>query len=291
MFESYQTKTLVKYLFILLASISSLACHGQANSSKSGNRIKVYLLGTFHFAQTDDTYNVLEKKHQESIERLCQTIAKLAPDKVFVERQPEYEFQNKLDSLYEFYLTLTRPLRAKNEIYQVGFRVAKMLDHPKVYQCDNPGMFGTYYQQAVEYAKKNDQLGIIEATAKGTIIREDDRVNEDSVMQNSTLFEYMQWINSEAVMTTSHASYVANDPLIGSKDYYNYDDDNTLIGAEITADWYRRNIMIYTKMINQLSFDEDAIFLLMGGDHIPILRHLFQSNPNFEVVDPQNWLK
>ncbi len=49
--------------------------------------------------------------------------------------------------------------------------------------------------------------------------------------------------------------------------------------------------MIYTKMINQLTFDEEAIFLVMGADHIPILTHLFQSNPNFEVIDPVEWLK
>lgn len=275
---------------MLLTFLSLFTCMGQSNPDGSADRTKVYLLGTFHFAQTDDSYNVLDKKHQKSIERLCKAIAKQRPDKVFVERQPEYEFQNKYDSLFSAYVENDK-LPARNELFQVGFRVAKMLGHPKVYQCDNPGMFGKYYRQALDYAKKNDQMGFIEATAKGTIVREDDRVDEDSVMENSSLFEYIQWINSEAVMKTSHASYVANDPLIGSKDYYNYDDDDTLIGAEITADWYRRNIMIYTKMINQLSFDEDAIFLIMGGDHIPIIRHLFQSNPNFEVIDPGEWLK
>lgn len=281
----------MRTLLMLLAGISSFTCLSQSNSALPAKKIKVYLLGTFHFAQTDDSYNVLDEKHQRSIERLSKTIATLGPDKVFVERQPEYEFQNKYDSLYKAYLKLTRPLKTRNELFQVGFRVAKMLGHPKVYQCDNPGLYGKYYHQALEYAKKHNQMGFINATAKGTIMREDDRVDEDSVMQNSTLFEYIQWINSEAVMTTSHASYVANDPLVGSKDYYNYDDDNTLIGAEITADWYRRNIMIYTKMINQLSFDEDAIFLIMGADHIPILKHLFQSNPNFEVADSMGWLK
>ena len=281
----------MKPIFVLLTSLFSFTCIGQTNSAPSTDKIKVYLLGTFHFAQTDASYNVLDDKHQQSIERLCKTIAELGPEKVFVERQPEYEYQNKLDSLYKVYLGLSRPLRAKNELYQVGFRIARMLGHPKVYQCDNPGLYGKYYRQALDYAKKHNQMGVMEATAKGTIMREDDRVDEDSVMQNSTLFEYLQWINSEAVMTTSHASYVANDPLIGSTDYYNIDDDNTLIGAEITADWYRRNIMIYTKMINQLTFEEEAIFLLMGADHIPIIKHLFESNPNFEVVDPKAWLK
>ena len=52
----------------------------------------------------------------------------------------------------------------------------------------------------------------------------------------------------------------------------------------------RRNIMIYTKMVNQLDYSEEAIFLIMGGDHIPILRNLFRDNPFFEVVPPEAWL-
>lgn len=281
----------MKNVIVLLLCISYVSCEGQRKPNDETDKIKVYLLGTFHFAQTDSTYNVLDEKHQNSIEELCKVIVKQNPDKVFVERQPEFEFRNKNDSLYKVYVKMTRPIRAKNEIYQVGFRVAKMLNHPKVYQCDNPGRYGSLYSEAVTYAKANNQMGFLNATAKGTAVREDDLVNEDSIMSNSSLFDYIKWINSEAVMTSSHAGYVANDPLVGSKDYYNYDDDDTLIGAEITADWYRRNIMIYTKMINQLSFDEQAIFLIMGADHIPILKHLFESNPHFEVVEVNEWLR
>lgn len=281
----------MKHLSLLIFCLAFITCQGQHTLQYPSNRIKVYLLGTFHFSQTDSTYNVLDEKHQQSIKRLCKVIAKQNPDKVFIERQPEYEAVNKHDSLFQLYLKSNKKLRAKNEVFQVGFRVAKMLKHPKVYQCDNPGQYGYLYQNALKYAKENDQMGFINATAKGTIVREDDLVNEDSIMNSSSLFDYLKWINSDAVMTSSHASYVTNDPLIGSKDFYNYDDDDTLIGAEITADWYRRNIMIYTKMINQLSFDEQGIFLIMGGDHIPILKHLFESNPYFEVIPTKDWLK
>ncbi|MCH2196469.1 hypothetical protein [Kordia sp.] len=42
--------------------------------------------------------------------------------------------------------------------------------------------------------------------------------------------------------------------------------------------------MIYTKMINQLSYEEDAVFLIIEADHVPILEYLFDTNPHFEVV-------
>ena len=254
-------------------------------------KIKVYLLGTFHFAQTDTTYNVLDENHQKSIEDLCEIIAKQNPNKIFVERQPEYEFQNKIDSLYKIYAETPIILKAKNEIYQVGFRVAKKLGHEKVFQCDHPGQYGRFNRAAREYAEKNNQNDVLEAKRLGTVMRYDNIVDEDSLMNSITLLQYIQWINSPEVMNTSHASYIANYPQIGSTDYYNYD-DNTLIGAELTADWYRRNIMIYTKMINQVDYEKDeAIFLLMGGDHIPIIESLFNANPYFEVIETSEWLK
>lgn len=280
---------LIILLLIMLDSSFDAKLYAQENLGRES--IKVYLLGTFHFNQTDESYNVLEEHHQKSIENLCEIIAKQRPDKVFIERQPEYEHRNKLDSLYQFYLTLKRPLKAKNELYQVGFRLARMLGHDKVYQCDHPGQYKRYNAAATEYAENHNQMSILNGNAKTAVMRHDDLINEDSLMQNSSLLEYIQWINSPKVMNSSHASYVTNYPQIGSYGYYNYEDDNTLIGAELTSDWYHRNIMIYTKMINQVEYEKDkAIFLLMGADHIPIIKSLFDANPYFTVIETKHWL-
>ena len=281
-------------LFVL--SLCLISCEKE-NSTKTllvgsdSKKIKVYLLGTFHFAQTDSDYNVLDDKHQKSIEKLSQAIAKQKPDKVFVERQPEFESSNKIDSLYGIYLKLTRPIRAKNEIFQVGFRVAKTLGHKKVYQCDHPGQYGVYIDAVNKYAEKNNQNDILDGKRLGSSLHFDGLIDEDSLFQNSSLFEYMKWLNSEEAMRISQAYYITNFPQIGSSDYYQYDNDETLIGAELTVDWYRRNILIYTKMINQVDYEKDrAIFLIMGCDHIPIIENLFDDNPNFEVVKPDQWL-
>ncbi len=264
-------------------------CLAQSSGSPS-KQIKVYLIGTFHFAQTDSSYNVLDSKNQQSIENLSETMTSAKPDKIFVERQPEYEYQNRIDSLYTVYQQKNL-LPGRNEIYQLGFRAAKKLGHKKVYQCDHPSQYGRFYRAAMEYAEKANQMAILEGAARGTIKRQDDIVNEDSIMRNSTLFDYVKWINSDLVMSTSHASYIANYPQIGSTDYYNSDDEETLIGAELLADWYKRNIMIYSKIINQLDYNENAILVLIGSDHAPILASLFSANPYFEVVNTSTWLK
>jgi len=287
-------KKIAIYLF-LLGLIFSCSTENKTEISKteinSPSKIKVYLLGSFHFAQMDSTYNVLDEDHQKSIKQLCQTIANQKPDKVFIESQPEFEFQNKYGKRFSAYKADENFIsKRKNEIYQVGFRVAKMLGHKKVYQCDNPGRYGMYYEKVLKYAKENNQMGYLNKTEKYTVVNEFDRVDGDSLRNVYTLYNYIKWFNSDIVMDTSHAGYITNYPQVGNKDYYNYDNISTLIGSQLVADWYRRNIMIYTKMINQLTYNEDAIFLIIGADHVPTLKHLFNSNPYFEVVETKAWL-
>lgn len=282
----------MKNITMLLAAFIALNCFGQteSNSHEDKKKIKVYLLGSFHFAQMDSTYDVLSKEHQNSIEELCNTIVKQKPNKVFVERQPEYEFQNKNDSLYTDYLNGGQ-LKRKNEMFQIGFRVAKKLGHQKIYQCDHPGRYGYLSKTAIEYAQENDQMEILEGKRMGTIQRFDNVIDEDSLRNNISLFEYIKWNNSDQVMSSSHGFYLANFTQLGSTNFYDYEEDYSLLGAEVVADWYRRNIMIYSKMINQVDYSTDeSIFLVMGSDHIPILKSFFEGNSNFEVIHPSKWL-
>ena len=114
-------------------------------------------------------------------------------------------------------------------------------------------------------------------------------INEDSLRNAVDLLEYMRWLNSDEVQTTSHASYINVYPQLGNTNVFHYD-STYFLGAELTIDWYRRNILIYSKILAQLDYTENAIFLIMGNDHIPIIRQMFQANPYFEVVDTEKWL-
>ena len=48
--------------------------------------------------------------------------------------------------------------------------------------------------------------------------------------------------------------------------------------------------MVYAKILSQLDYNEKAIFLVIGDDHIAIIRQMFQENPYFEVVETEKWL-
>jgi hypothetical protein len=262
---------------------------GQGCSQTNPPKIKVYLLGTFHFAQTDSTYNVLDDKHQNSISDLNKIIIGIKPDKIFIERMPDFEYVNKVDSLYMAYLNRTEETNNPNEIWQVAFKVGEKLRHKKLYQCDSPGRFGGIYAQLKEYSKEHNQDNILSYEAKGTTKPLTSKIDVDSLRNSVSLLEYIKWLNSKKVQFSSLAHYVNVYPQIGNTDVYHYDKDY-FIGTELTADWYRRNIYTYSKMLNQIDYTEKSIFLLMGNDHIPIIRQLFQSNPYFEVMDVEKWL-
>jgi len=276
------TKT--KFFFLIITSLLFSSAFAQKPKAK----IKVYLLGTFHFAQTDSTYDVLSEKNQKSILKLCEIVKKQKPDKIFIERMPDYEYQNKMDSLYQAYKK-GDPRQRRNEIWQVAFRVAKDLNHITIYSCDHPGQYGYYYSQIEEYARKNNQIELLNGKGNGITIPESSLINEDSLLLNSDLLEYMKWLNSKSVQQSSHAHYINCFPQLGNTNVFHYD-STYFFGSELTADWYRRNIKIYSKMIAQLDYSEKAIFLIMGNDHIPIIKHLFESNPYFEVIDTEKWL-
>jgi len=251
--------------------------------------IKVYLLGTFHFAQADtNVYDVRQEKHQQSIQQLAKMISAQTPDKVFIERMPEWENENRLDSFYQLYRKGDLR-RARNEVWQVAARVAHGLNHPHLYQCDHPGQYGYYYSQLEEYATAHGQADRLNYKGKGITEPLTNKINGDSLRNAWPLLDYLQWLNSKEVLQTSHAHYINVYPQVGNVDVFHYD-STYLLGAELTADWYRRNIMIYTKIINQLDYDERAIFLIIGNDHVPILRDLFNGNPYFEVITTDKWL-
>lgn len=280
-------KFIVMYLltgFFLMYPVNLTRARQEVNKPP----IKVYLLGTFHFAQTESSYDVLEDDHQKSIQQLCALIQSQNPDKVFIERMPDFEYINRMDSLYNAFKkgdSLTR----RNEIWQVAFRVARNLGHDSVYSCDHPGQYGYYMSLIEEYAHQTGQLGKLNYKGSGMTAPLTDIINADSLRDKITLLEFIKWLNAPEVQRSSHASYINYYNQLGNTNAYQYD-SAYFLGAKLTADWYRRNIMIYSKMLAQLNYTENAIFLLMGNDHIPIIRHLFESNPFFEVVPAIEWL-
>ncbi len=287
-----------QFFVLLVVLVNGSECSGQESGEKAttpAQRTQVMVFGTFHFSQVEPADEMLTEKRQNEISELLDVLEKFKPDKIFVERNPEFEYVNKIGERYEKHLRGELKLNA-NEIYQIGFRLGKRLGHKEIFQADHPGRYGMYNSKVREYAKKNGQTDILDGKAPATTLGLYRTKNMGELLEKSTVIEHLRFCNSKEYERADHGSYLSTLPRIGdtkprvSEDEEKNYEDEYFVGAAMLTDWYRRNIMIYSKVLTQLDFKEERILVIFGAGHNSTLKHLFQSNPHFELVDTHAWL-
>jgi hypothetical protein len=55
--------------------------------------------------------------------------------------------------------------------------------------------------------------------------------------------------------------------------------------------WYNRNLRIFNSILKTKPNAQDRILVLFGNGHMPILKHCFQSSPEFQVVELKSLLR
>src|SRR5687768_6035270 len=115
-------------------------------------RPEVLVLGTYHMASPGrDIFNskvddVLAPKRQAEIAEVVAVLKRFQPTKIAVERNAG---DQRIKKDYAAYLAGTHEL-TRNEIEQLGFRLAKELGHTEVYAVDADGEFP--HMRLVKYA-------------------------------------------------------------------------------------------------------------------------------------------
>ncbi len=280
-----------------------------ANEKKDKKeKIQVLLVGTFHFnnpgmdehnTEIDDVYS---KKRQKEIDEMNKGFADFKPNKIFTEMPAAAQAHE--DSLYAQYLAGNFKIKdhkdGRSERFQVAYKLGKQLKHEQLYATDAEGLWLGSAVKGVAEELNMDFYAEDMKKAEASIIK------EDSLMRLHTMKEIIYWHNTEEALMDNHNFYVAVSPRVitgeddGKSLYYHNEEndghyvriDENYIGAELTAEWYTRNIKIYSNILKHVKKGEDKrIFVYYGQAHIRILKHLFEDNPDFEVVDALEYLK
>ena len=120
---------------------------GVTNDDTKVRAVQVLTLGVFHFnfpnldfVQTaeEDQIDVLLPEYQKEIELIVEKLLVFQPTVVVVEVDPDS--QDVIDSLYNAYLWGKYALE-RNEIMQIGFRIAKARGLQKLYCVNDWGSF------------------------------------------------------------------------------------------------------------------------------------------------------
>ena len=255
------------------------ACLLMALGSGPVDAAEIMILGSFHFdnpgqdlvnVETDD---VLAPKRQVEIQSVVDALARFRPTKIAVELTPENEAE--FNKSYAAWRRAEREL-TRNERQQLGMRLAKALDHDKLYAIDVPvdmdfnGAFaaGAQAGQAELLKRLSAEMEAIRAIA--TRMQGPDVTIEESLRQhNGQLFDEGNWFY--LLMTE-----------LGSGD--------SPAGAEMVAQWYRRNLLIFANILRLIESDEERVLVIYGSGHRAHLREFVDQHPDLSDVSPLDYL-
>ncbi len=303
-------KNIFLTLIVLLSTFSFLFAQ-TTETAKTKKKTQVLLVGTFHFNNPGrDEFNneiddVFSDKRQKEITELNNGLAAFTPDKIFLEW--EMQEQKNVDSLYAAYLADNLDIKeqkyGRSEHFQVGFKMGKMLGHDRLYCSDADGL---WLGSSVRGAAKEWNMTFLEE------YDQDMRASlskEDSLMRLHTLKEIIYEHNTPESLHNNHNFYVSYAPRVikyneealkDTRGIFHRDKEadvacvrleEHLVGAELTAEWYRRNIKIYANILSQIEEGDERIMIYYGQAHITIIKQLFEDNPDYEVVDVLEYLK
>jgi hypothetical protein len=267
----------------MIGTIVGLAAASPAAAEPA--TIEVMVLGTYHFDNPGRDLNnvtaddVTTPKRQAELEALSEALAAFRPTKVMVERQ-----STSPDLADDRFAGFTpAALRSdRNEIVQIGYRLARRLKLARVHAIDEqPGTGEPDYfpfGKVAEFAAANGLQGRIDALmAKGAAIT---RATQDR-MAAASIAELLIDHNDPDGAASRIDVYYELLPIGDATDQP---------GAELNAMWYLRNAKIFAKLIKAAE-PGDRILVVYGSGHNYWLRHFAGSTPGFRSVDPLPYLK
>jgi hypothetical protein len=263
----------MRCMIVTLVAVAAMLAPAQPASSKEeAKRAEVLVLGVYHMANPGhDVFNmeaddVLSPKRQEEIAELAAVLRRFQPTKIAVEADYGTDVVPKH---YAEYLAGTRPL-SRNEIEQIGFRLAKELGHASVYPVDADGDFPM--QRVIDYAKATGQSARLDATMRDTW-GEMTKAQGD-YLKTHTVLQTLLYINSDSRVEQDVGAYY----LLAR-----YGEPGDYAGPDLLAEWYRRNIRIYNNVSKLLTSPEERVVVIFGSGHLGWLRPYFAGDPTLRL--------
>ncbi len=259
----------ITILYLVALMMSGQVAHGQGTSSREdGRRAEVLVLGVYHMANPGhDIFNmeaddVLSPKRQEEIAGLAEVLSRFKPTKIAVEADYGSDVAPKR---YAEYLAGTRPL-SRNEIEQIGFRLAKELDQKTVYPVDADGDFPM--QRVTDYAKATGQSANLDGIMSGgwgAMVKA-----KGEYLSTHTVLQTLLYMNSDARVAQDVGLY----HLLAR-----YGEPGDYAGPDLMAEWYRRNIRIFNNVAKLVTSPRDRVLVIFGAGHLGWLRQDFAADP------------
>jgi len=264
---------------ILCIVLAALLFAGVCAAASAAEPVQVMILGTFHMDNPGrDLHNmkvddVLTDKRQKELTDVATHLLKFKPTAVMLEAQRRDPGAATLPRYREYLAGSMEPSR--NEVVQVGYRLAKAAGLKETYGIDVDGDFP--YEPVQKFADAHGKSAILK--------NEGDKVDgwlkeASDVLATSTIGATLRYFNQPERIALGNSFYQSV-LQIGSGDEQP--------GAALVAAWNKRNLEICARMI-QLTHAGDRVVVLYGSGHAFLLRQCVAQTPGFELIEPNTYL-
>lgn len=252
-----------------------------------GQQTEVLTLGVFHFdfpnldkvqISKGNQIDVLAPVYQKEIQLIANKLGQFKPDIIVVELP--VSMQTKIDSLFHAYVFGSHKL-AKNEIQQLGFRIAKIC-HSKIYCAD---AWGTYTAR-LEKLLKDESSEEYQAFEKSFVSSPDSSLyfTEEYIFKQKGVLAQLIRLNDPKRIKADLGNY-----LIGHFKYESTKGDYTGTDFE-SGRWFNRNLRIF-RNIQRVPKSAKRILVIFGAGHMNILNYLFECSPEYHLHNVNDFLK
>ncbi len=259
---------------ILVLALSLVSLPG-----RTADPAEVLLFGTFHFKDAGldmvkvEDINIMSEENQAYLEGLTTRLASWSPTHVMLEYDPANE--ETINERYRAYLEGEFELPA-NEIYQLGFRIAKQAGLERVHSFDHRELHWAA-EPLFEYAEAHDapeMKRMREAIASAM-------ADEERVRGTLDLAQLLARSNDPERDRMNMDLYLMTNP-VGAEDGWS--------GADATMTWWGRNFRMYAK-IQQQATPGNRVIAIGGSGHMAILKQLLAIDRRLEAEDPVPYLE
>lgn len=276
----------MKSLVIAATAALSLLLGGAAHADERPWPLaEVMLVGVYHMHNPGaDTFNieaddVLADRRQAEIAALTERMAGWAPDLIMVEWPREDA--ERMAARYAGYRA-GGERESRNEIFQLGFRLADRLDHDRLAAIDVRTPFMSEQHREIHAAPDARNAAIsaeVETYGQELVADSSERLAALSIG------DYLAHMNSPEALTRNHDFYVRF--MIRAWQGENQG------GAHTVANWYERNILTFQNILREVEESDGAarrVIVFIGQGHAPILAQLIEDTPWLALTDPAPYL-
>jgi hypothetical protein len=247
-----------------------------AGETCSEDGVQLLILGSYHMgnpgldAVNVEADDVLAPHRQAEIEALNSSLLRFRPTKIAVEGdRSKTTWQDR----YTQWLAGKYQL-GRNEIEQIGMKVARAAGHQTIYPIDFPMLMSGLRYDEVEFKQRPSGPSSTTAPRKLT--------DEELRLRRLTLIENLRRMNEPTAIADGHRQYMdLLEPDSGDAALY--------AKSDLLTNWYKRNVRMMAN-VARMSSPGDRVLLIVGAGHLAILRDFALASPTFCLADTMSYL-